>query len=270
MIPNPETIPSTAPGTTQKLQASPSPEENSSDATSKKPSSHAPNHTKFQPLASDKKNIFFWYAAVIKDTLTEDTIQNTATKQQNQDLDVHNNNKLDGSFVVDENKIANTLTTMHSSLCNSEFKKHREYCKCPTGTVEEIKVRLATLTKEDEQARRKPRDADSKRRHSGDDSFEQDSRESDHEPDFSASASDSDQTSTSGRAYHRLLERKRKFVSIMKKLFQLFLPLRYTSEMTSKYWGAVNLLLQVLHLDLSTKRIILTCLAESRFLLAMA
>ena len=247
MNPKPEIIPSTAPDMTQKLQApaSPSPEENSSDTTSKKPSSNAPNHPNFQSLASDKKNIFFWYAAVISDTSTEDTIQNTATKQQNENFNVHNSDKLDEMVVVDENKIANTLKTMHSSLCNSEFEKHREYCKCPTGTVQEIKVRLATLMEEDEQARRKPRNADSKRRHSGDDSFEQDSPESDHEPYFSASASDWDQPSTSGRGYHRLLMRKRRFVSIMKKLFQLFLPLRYTSEMTSKYWGAVNLLLQV-------------------------
>lgn len=272
MTPKPETILSTAPGTTQEVQATPAPEENSSDTTSTRPSQPAPNHANSRSLASEKKTVFFWYAAVFSDISTVYTIKNTGTKQQDQDLDVHNNDKLDDCVLIDEDKIADTLTTMHSSLCTSEFKKYREYRKCPTGTLQEVNARLAALMKEDEQARLKSRNGNSRRRHRSNDDTEQDSPESEyHVPHISASISDSEDTSTNGRDYHRLLKRKRKFVRIMKKLFQLFLPLRYTSEMITKYWGAVDMILQVLALGfVTTKRRILTFLAESRCLLAMA
>ena len=271
MTPKPETILSTTPGTTQELQVTPSPEKNSSEAASKGPSQPAPNHTKVQSLPSDKKSIFFWYAAVFSDTPTVHTTITTKTKQQDQNLEVHSHDKLDESFSVDENKIADTLTTMHSSLCTSEFKKYREYRKCPTGTVQQVNARLAALMKEDEPAKNNPRNEGFKHRHRGNDGTEQDTPESDHERFISASSSESEYASTNVRGHHRLLKNKRKFVGLMKKLFQLFLPLRYTSEMITKYWGAVDLLLQVLALGfVTTKRRILTFLAEARCLLAMA
>ena len=271
LTPKSELILGTAPGMTQERQATLGPEENTSQTTSERPSQSAQTHTQFLSLASDKKNIFSWYAAVFSDDSTERTTKNTETNRQDQESDVHNDGKVDKSFLVDENKIADTLTTMHSSLCTSEFKRNREYRQCPTGTVQEVNARLVALMKEDEQARRKPKTKDSTRRQNGNDGTEHDSPESDHLRSLSASSSDSEEISTIERNSHPLLKKKRKFVHIMKKLFQLFLPLRYTSEMIAKYWGAVNLLLQVLiSAFMTTWRKTLTFFAEQRHLHAMA
>ncbi|KAL8791931.1 MAG: hypothetical protein Q9195_005507 [Heterodermia aff. obscurata] len=232
---------STAPGTTQELPDNPGPVQSTSETTSKGPSQSAPSHTELLSLASNKKTIFSWFAAVFLDISTKHAIKNTEINQQDQKLDVYNDDKLDKSFSVDGNKIADTLTAMHSSLCTSEFKKHREYRKCPNGTIQEVNAKLTALTKEYEQARRKSTNGDSTGRHNGNNGTQQ---ESDRVPYLFASTSDSEEVSPRGRGYHRLLERKRKFVRIMKKLFSLFLPLSYTSEMTAKYWGAVDFLLQ--------------------------
>ena len=242
--------------------------ENASEEASKRRGQSAPSHTQFKSLASDKKNIFSWYAAVFSDTSTEYTIRNTETDQQDPDLGAHNDEKLDKGFSVDENKIADTLTAMHSSLCTSEFPKYREYRKCPTGTVQETNAQLAALMKEDVQAKREPKSGDSARRHNGNNGTEP---ELDRGRCLSTSTSDSEGTSRSERHYHRLFKRKRRFVHVMKELFQVFLPLRYTSEMIAKYWGAVNVLLQVLSSKFARiRRIVLTFLAESRHTPAMA
>ena len=271
LTPKSELIFSTAPGMKQELQASLGPEENTSQTSSERPSQSAQTHTQSLPLALDKKNIFSWYAAVFSDDSTERTTKNTETNRQDQEFDVHNDGKMDKSFLVDENKIADALAKMHSSLCTSEFKRYREYRKCPTGTVQEVNARLVALMKEDEQARCSPKTEDSARRQNGNDSTEHDSPESDHLRYLSANSSDSEAISTIGRNSHLLLKRKRKFVRIMKKLFQLFLPLRYSSEMIVKYWGAVDLLLQVLISGfMTTRRKILTFSAEQRHLHAMA
>ena len=271
LTPKSELIFSTAPGMTQELQATLGPEESTSQTTSERASQSAQTHTQFLSSASDKKNIFSWYAAVFSDDSTERPTKDTETNRQDQEFDIHNDGKTDKSFLVDENKIADTLTTMHSSLCTSEFKRYREYRKCPTGTVQKVNARLVALMKEDEQARRKPKTEDSTRRQNGNDSTEHDSPESDHLRYLSASSSDSEETSTIGRNSHLLLKKKRKFVRVMKKLFQLYLPLRYTSEMIAKYWGAVDLLLQVLISGYMTiRRKLLTFFAEQRHLHAMA
>ena len=247
-----EQIPSTALGTTQELEATPGLVENTSGTTSKKPSQNAANHSEFLNLAPEKENIFSWYAGVFSDTSTEDTLKDSEIRQQDRSLGVHTDGKLEEKFIVDENKIADTLTTMHLSLCTSEFKKYREYRKCPSGTASEVNARLAALMKEDEQTRHKLRNGDSRRRHSITDSIKNDSPIPDRAPHLSASKSDSEDNSTSGRDYHWLLKRKIRFVRVMKKLFQLFLPLSNTSEMSAKYWGAINFLLQVLALESMT------------------
>ena len=243
--PKAECILSTAPGMTKGLQATHGPEENTSESASLRPGQPASNRAEFFSLSSHKKNIFSWYAGIFSDTSTGDTLENSETNKQDFKSDVPNDDKLDESLIIDEKQISDTLTTMHLSLSSSRFKKYREYRKCPIGTVQEVNARLAALMKKDEQARRKPGKGVSPRRRNGNHDNEQDSPEADHVQYLSASTSDSEEISTGGRNRDRLLKEKKAFVHTLKKLHQLFLPLKYTSEMTEKYWGAVNLLLQV-------------------------
>ena len=112
-------------------------------------------------------------------------------------------------FSIDWDKIENILTDMHSYCMASRFKKYREYRECPSGTLNDIN---STLKQCYDQLKSLPSSKTSKHQQ---------------------------------RAGRRLMH----FVLIAQQFFRLYLPLRYTSEMLSKYWGAIHCLLQVCRSD---------------------
>jgi len=200
--------------------------------------------------SSDNANIFSWLAAVPS--------HSEAPKRQSRDrsipdhtVDVNENIEAGQSFRVDRNKIEDTLTDMHSFLCTSQFKRNREYRKCPLSTVEEVEATVAQLLREERspetepgKKRRRRRRAKRSSRDDSDSGTEGSRASGDRARTWTITASDSkDPDRGSGR--QRRTQMIKEFVKISKTLFQLFLPLDHKSEMVSKYWGAVNLLVQV-------------------------
>lgn len=125
------------------------------------------------------------------------------------------------SHVIDKTWIEDNLAEMHSSLSSSRFRRYREYRKCPMATVEDVNATLARVLANDTEAM----------------------SEHDEQLEHSANSTDSEDSEIVSR--HFDTHAKKRFVRTMKVIFRFFLPLAQTSEMVAKYWGAVNLLIQV-------------------------
>ena len=95
--------------------------------------------------ASDEKRV----SAIPDDSEAHDgPVQDLHQDQRN--LASSNDVSVKRHFGVDEVKIRDTLAKMHSSLSTSSFQKCGEYCKCPSGTVEEVNETLAWLRNDEE------------------------------------------------------------------------------------------------------------------------
>ena len=150
-----------------------------------------------------------------------------------------------GGFFVDWARVEDSLTDMHSYLCTSQFKKSREYKRCPSSTMGEVDTIIEQLKQEVPEPKKK----DSRHR----------SRASSHDD------SDDSESGIKSREqirdeiqsleHERRMREKKKLVRISKTLFEFFLPLEFSSEMISKYWGAVQLLLQVRSCSRDDKRL---------------
>ena len=188
-------------------------------------------------------HVFPWFAAIPND----------------ESINTGNKRKATQEFVTDWIVVEDTLTDMHSYLCTSQFKKHREYKRCPGSTVGDVEATLARLILEEHNTRPRPT-RKSRRRHRRRSpsiydrgSRERRSREESH--------SESERSIGSYERYekvrrekarilehakHGIFTRKRKkFIRTLKTMFELFLPLDHTADMVSKYWGAIYILLQV-------------------------
>lgn len=125
------------------------------------------------------------------------------------------------SYVIDKTWIEDNLAEMHSSLSSSRFRRYREYRKCPMATVEDVNATLAGVVTKDREAM------------------------SEHDEQLKDSASFTDSEDFEIVSSRFDTHAKESFVRTMKVIFKFFLPLGQTSEMIAKYWGAVNLLIQV-------------------------
>lgn len=209
-----------------------------------------PKRTNFNLASSDNAHLFSWFAAVPNHSTTP-KCQSQERSNPDHTIEVTEHIEAEQNFLVDRNKIEDTLTDMHSFLCTSQFKKNREYRKCPLSTVEEVDATLAHLIRgernhEPEPVRKshQPRRANRSSRNDSDSGGGGSRASDDNVRSSSTTASDPSESA------RRLIDRHRPqmmktFMKISKTLFQLFLPLDYKSEMISKYWGAINLLIQV-------------------------
>lgn len=167
-------------GSRQAAQTSVTSKEVRSEAASTTPSKSAPTGSKpISLFVSDRMNLFSWFAAV-PDTSKAPNEQSRKRSQQDHNSGAHNNLKGKQSYIVDEKRIEETLTDMHFSLCGSNFKKHREYRKCPSGTIHDVEAELARIAKEDSKAYKGPRERSSKGRRDGSNRAEKDLTESDN------------------------------------------------------------------------------------------
>ena len=207
------------------------------------------------PKSSERFHFFFCFAA-------EPTQEHSNLKRDLRSLARNQDENTSGDasyiaergFLVDRNKVENTLADMHSYLCASQFRKHREYKKCPSSTAEALDNLVARLIQEGRSTKAEPQRRRS-RPENGDRAREDESLEEYSYKKYQEEISRSEEK--------RLLGRKRSLVKISKTLFQFFLPLEFTSEVGAKYWGAVQLLLQVrrprsfhdrrMHADFSVK-----------------
>lgn len=193
--------------------------------------------------ASDEKTVFSWFAAIPDDSEARNG------RFQDRHLDQHNvanskNIKVKREFGVDEAKIEDTLAKMHSSLSASSFRSNGDYRRCPSGTVEEVNATLERLRK-DEETHQKRDQSPPRQRH--DSKRYQPQVYNDVRGSYSTGNPNLRESFIAPQGYAGLVQAKSRFFHIMKALFQTFLPIDYTSDMVAKYWGAVNLLLQVCH-----------------------
>lgn len=230
-------------GTRRKTGVSSNLSSPNSDSSGRRRSKPFLNRMNVKLASSDNANIFSWLAAVPS--------HSEAPKRQSRDrsipdhtIDVNENIEAGQSFLVDRNKIEDTLTDMHSFLCTSQFKRNREYRKCPLSTVEEVEATAAQLLRKERNPETEPNKRRRRRRAKRSNRDDSDSEKEPSRASGDITASDS-KDSDRGARHQRRTRMMKEFVKISKTLFQLFLPLDFKSEMVSKYWGAVNLLVQV-------------------------
>lgn len=209
-----------------------------------------PKHTSVDLASNNSVNIFSWFAAVPSPS-------SMSQRQPRHKSDIKRTNDVSEdieagrSFLVDRNKVEDTLTNMHSFLCTSRFKKHREYRKCPVSTPEEVEATLATLIRgkpnpESEPTENSHRNRQAKRSKRDDSDSEKEGIRASDGKGRSPPIMASDTEVMAGRfmrQHHAQMSKR--VTKTSKALFQFFLPLHYKSEMVLKYWGAINLLIQV-------------------------
>lgn len=209
-----------------------------SDSSEAKLNESLPKRKSIKLASTDESHIFSWFAA-IPNSSKMSIGQSQDRFPQDYTINVDEGVKAKQSFLVDRDMIENTLMDMHSYLCTSQFKKNREYRKCPVGTIGEVNATLASSVQEEQTANSEPVTKSHRSRDA-----------SDGEKEGLKESGDIISDSVSDGSFRRIqhqfsAKRKILFVRITKKLFQLFLPLDHTSAMVLKYWGAVKLLLQV-------------------------
>lgn len=95
-----------------------------------------PKRTIVNLASSDITYLYSWFAAVANHSKMHKSHSRDKFDPEYA-IDVDEDIGAGQSFLVDGNEIEDTLTDMHSFLCTSQFKKDREYGKCPLSTVEE-------------------------------------------------------------------------------------------------------------------------------------
>ena len=199
----------------------------------------------------NESHIFTWFAAIPKDSRMHKRqaqgLVNITDARTSQSV------KARQSFLVDGTKVEGMLTDMHSFLCSSRFKKHREYRRCPSNAVGEVDSACQERIQEYQNAMNEIKSEKQRRtrRREGDSRGESQSGQETRTKSRKTERSDSDgPTGTSAAGKRRLnqrvsIMRERKLIKLSKTLFQFFLPLDFRSDMVLKYWGAIKLILQV-------------------------
>ena len=197
-------------------------------------------------LASfDESHVFSWFAAV---PTTSRVQKRQALDQVNSaENNVARSSKARKAFLIDGAKIEGMLTDMHSFLCSSRCRKHREYRRCLSDSVEEVNAVCQRAIREyqgamskakSEKERKTKRSKGSKRdgSHSGQDNQTKGG--------IAGNSGLDGALGTPSAMMGRSLEQIQ-LIKLSKSLFQLFLPLDFSSDMVLKYWGAIKLILQV-------------------------
>lgn len=166
----------------------------------------------------------------------------------NHETDNSSSTRKGTNLVLDEGRLDDMMTDMHSFMCASRFMKHREYKRCPTATVDQV---TAEPPREAEILPNKTGIesgiGESEGRyvfHDGRDSRDVDNVAEGY-PDIRDERPISRSRSPKRIQKHRKHWGRRKTVRTLKTMFELFLPLNHSSEMVSKYWGALKDILQV-------------------------
>lgn len=162
---------------------------------------------------------------------------------------------------------------IHESRCARKFKKHRECKACPSATVQDVDAKSAQiLSKKHEEAvktdhKNNPGHPLTNSNHSDRDATagetqgrapdiieirnvsdmeKEGHQRTDRHPPQEHNHDTDDSTDiviVQGSSAHP--KRVKSFIRIAKALFQLFLPLQYSSVMVARYWGSVSLLIEV-------------------------
>ena len=162
------------------------------------------------------------------------------------------------SFDVDLDRLKSLFSEMHKTIRTTSGRVRRPYNKCPSRSLEEVEVRLAKLLQKRNEG---SVDAGSQRnvgssneRQTGlptgipdsDDQIRHQSARTESitnpltEENIRSLTEGDIRTLDSG-----LNRQKRRLVINAKRCFVFFLPLEYSSDMVSKYWGAVYSMIDV-------------------------
>ena len=176
----------------------------------------------------------------------------------------------DDSFRYDTQRLHRIFADMDDRLCSKKFKRSRVFKKCPSRTLQEVEMRYMQILRAGEMTSQK-RTKVSSNNVENTSSAPPNPDKQDHEnsqahlqtknsrsPVIEVFWGGIDETEipeieTKSEEFPVAskkmdLERQKRFFKLAKALFKYFLPLEFHSALVAKYWGAVYLLLEVVHL----------------------
>ncbi len=231
------------------------------------PEIRAPDAKEWHSASLDEPHVFIWFAALpnqrepVRNVPHTRSVRNNSTSDERKELATP-------TFRVDADRLEDIFSMMHDSLCAKKFKKHREYTACSSATIQDIDTTLAQLL-EKKKMQETAREHPGRRRHETNPinvtrldpdtvGGESEGHRNDIQEDRSSSdteeiiverrnrrSSDGSEDVIFSRRGSEHLKRIKKFIRIAKALFELFLPLQYSSKITAKYWGPIQVLIQV-------------------------
>ena len=202
-------------------------------------------------------HIFHWFVAIPNE---QQSSHNTAISGLEQaGLSTPRSEEINTrSFNVDLDRLRRLFKEMHKMMWTKDEKIHRLYRKSPSHSLEEVENRLAILLQ-----KRRPDSVHAKSQNTT-------GSTDDHQTDSSTASPALDarirsQTPHTGRQTRpsteairalssdgnvvssgpELRHHKRRLVINAKRCFVFFLPLEYSSDMVSKYWGTVYSMVDV-------------------------
>lgn len=185
-------------------------------------------------------HIFHWFVAIPNE---QQISQHTSASGPEPDNQSTSRPEEVNSRSLNLDKLRKLFKEMHKMMRSKDGKIHRLYRKGPSLSLEEVENRLAILFQ-----KRRPDYVHAESQHTTDSTEDQqtDSGTGSHVLDArtrSQSTEEIEELSSDGNVdlsdSYKLRRHKKRLVKKAKRCFVFFLPLDYSSDMVSKYWGAV-------------------------------